>query len=111
MKPSSAQPMSERSGRPEKPPPPEPPKRARPRRNSSSSEEIFEPEVIVVRRCRRGGSPHGPAPLPSSVGGSAESPEPHGPLSVNRPRARSPHPRKMLIAIEYREGVARKTVA
>ena len=41
----------------------------------------------------------------------AESPEPHGPLSVNRPRARWPHPRKMLIAVEYREGAPRKTVA
>ena len=74
------------------------------------------PPPRLGRRPRRGGSPHGPLPLPSSSGGGSPPPSlplgPHGPfVSVNRPRTRPPHPEIMFIGGEYRGMRARKTVA
>src|SRR3954451_18692808 len=110
MKPMIAQRTKDRSGRPLNPPPP---KRARPRRSQSSS-GVTPEDPSDTRRGRRDGSPHGP-PWPSSGGGSppASPPPlgPHGPfVSVNSPRMRPPHPRRLLIAAKYRERARRKTV-
>src|SRR5688572_32093621 len=98
---TTAQRKIERSGLPGKPTPPPPsPKRALLRRRKSSNEATLPVGGVTVRRPRLGGSPHGPPP-PSGEGGSSPSPPlgPHGPLlSLNRPRARSPSPDRMLIA-------------
>src|SRR3954467_6145761 len=118
MRATTAQKISERSGRPGSPVPPPrpPPKRARPLRSRSYSEVTLDGPPMGERR-RRGASPQGPwlppwlpPPGPSSDGGS-EPPlpepalfEPHGPLlSANSPRMRLPHPVMMFIGREYRE--------
>src|SRR4051794_16718165 len=104
MTPIIAHTTSERSGRPGKPPP-SPPKRMRLRRSQSSSEETLADGLSVVRRPRRGGSPHGPPPGGSDGGSPSPSPSPlppQGPLLLaKRPRTRLPHPIKMLIAPLY----------
>ncbi len=91
--------MSEPPGRLGSPPPP--PNRIRPRRRNSSSGAIVERPALAAAA---GGVAPRSALRPHWRSARSAPAGPHGPLvSVKKPRVRPAHPRKLLIAADYRD--------